>query len=355
MRRDWPISNMAYQRLYHLIISLTLLVLLSSCQQGQTDATIRLSGLTMGTTWSVVMLPDADGTDTAALKHLLQKRLDRINRLMSTYDPESELSRFNSHMGTDWFPLSAETAQVMELSLEISRFTDGAFDVTVGPLVELWGFGATERGKSIPTEEQISASLARVGYEHIRLRQEPAAVGKQIPELQIDLSAVAKGYAVDLLAEILKQQGISNYLVEIGGELQISGHRSDGDAWQIAIEKPLDDAREVATVFPLTDIALATSGNYRNFYLENGQRYAHTLDPVSGKPVRHKLASVTVLDQTSARADALATALMVMGEKKGRQFCEQNRIAAYFLIHDKSSLEVYASPAFQDFVEVIKQ
>ena len=336
------------------LVSAFLLALTSGCQQGKPAETLRLSGQTMGTTWSVVMLPNSDGTDVVALQQLLQERLDRINSLMSTYDPESEVSRFNSQTSTDWFAISEETAQVIELSLDISRLTGGAFDISVGPLVELWGFGATVRGINIPTEEQISAHLARVGYENIRLRRAPAAVSKQIPELHIDLSAIAKGYAVDALAVILEQQGISNYLVEIGGELQISGHRGDGTAWQIAIEKPLDDAREVATIFPLTDTALATSGNYRSFYLENGQRYAHTLDPVSGKPTRHKLASVTVLDQTSARADALATALMVMGEEKGRLFCEKNRIAAYFLIHDKDSLEVYASPAFQLFVAEVK-
>ena len=142
---------------------------------------------------------------------------------------------------------------------------------------------------------------------------------------------------------------------QIGGELQISGHRVDGSPWQIAIEKPLDATREVATILPLTNTALATSGNYRNFYLENGQRYAHTLDPISGKPIRHKLASVTVLDQTATRADALATALMVMGEEKGRKFCAKNHIAAYFFIHDKTSLEVYASPAFQLFLEEVNR
>ena len=343
-----------FRRLSHLTLSVLLLALTVGCQQGQTDATIRLSGQTMGTTWSVVMLPNPDGTDAEALNQLLQKRLIQINGLMSTYDPYSEVSRFNNQTGTDWFPIAEETAQVIELSQEISRLTDGAFDISVGPLVELWGFGSTKRGEHIPTDEQVRESLARVGYKNIHLRREPAAIRKQIPELQIDLSAVAKGHAVDALAEILGQQGINNYLVEIGGELQISGHRSDGGPWQIAIEKPLEDAREVSTIFPITDTALATSGNYRNFFLENGQRYAHTLDPVTGKPTRHKLASVTVLDQTSARADALATALMVLGEERGRLFCEKNRIAAYLLIHDKTSIEVYASSAFQSFLEEVK-
>ena len=354
MRRAWLISRRMRRLFSHKIISIFLLVVLCGCQQVKKDETVRFSGLTMGTTWSVVMLPSSDGTDPSALKQQLQKRLDQINSLMSTYDPTSELSRFNNQASIEWFAISEETARVIDLSLEISRLTGGAFDVSVGPLVELWGFGVTERSEKIPTEEQVSASLAMVGYANLQLRHNPVALKKQIPELRIDLSAIAKGYAVDALAEILRQQGINHYLVEVGGELQISGHRSDGATWLIAIEKPLDNVREVATTFPLTDIALATSGNYRNFYLEDGQRYAHTLDPVSGRPTRHRLASVTVLDQSCARADALATALMVMGEEQGRKFCEQNRIAAYFLVHDKEDLEVYASSAFQKFVDEVK-
>ncbi len=341
--------------IYHLLLCFFLLILSSGCQQEKTSDAIRLSGQTMGTTWSVVLLPNSDGSDANNLKQLLQRRLDQINSLMSTYDPTSEISRFNNQASTDWFAISADTAQVIELSQAISSLTDGAFDISVGPLVELWGFGAAERGKKIPSEDQISKLLARVGYENIRLRREPATISKQVPELRIDLSAVAKGYAVDALAEILEQQGFSNYLLEIGGELQISGHRGDGTPWQIAIEKPSEGVREVATIFPLTNTALATSGNYRNFYMEDGQRYSHTIDPVSGKPIRHKLASVTVLDQTCARADALATALMVLGEEKGRLLCEKNQIAAYFLIHEKASMEVYASPAFLQFVEEVKQ
>ena len=301
------------------------------------------------------MVPGSSGTDSAVLKRLLQARLDQINGLMSTYDPESELSRFNTLASTDWYPVSEDTARVIDLSQEISTLSGGAFDISIGPLVELWGFGTAERREKIPTEGQVRENLARVGYKNIQLRRRPTAIRKQIPELQIDLSAVAKGYAVDALAKILEQQGISNYLLEIGGELQISGHRGDDSPWQIAIEKPLEEVREVSTIFPLTNTALATSGNYRNFYVEDGQRYSHTIDPVSGKPIRHKLASVTVLARTCARADALATALMVLGEEKGRQFCEKNQIAAYFLIHERTSMTVYASPAFERFLKEVEQ
>jgi len=331
-----------------------LLALLGGCPQQPTIETIHLSGPTMGTTWSVSLLSSSAEIDSEALEKKLQQRLDQINGLMSTYDPASEISRFNNQITDDWFPVAAETAEVIRLSRQISELTGGAFDISVGPLVELWGFGASARKEHIPTDQQVSELLARVGYGKLELRDEPLAIRKMIPLLRIDLSAVAKGYAVDLLADLLKKQGINNFLLEIGGEIQSAGHRLDGTPWRIGIEKPLDAVREVETILHLTGIGLATSGNYRNFYEEAGQRYSHTIDPVSGRPIRHKLASVTVLDPSCARADALATALMVLGEEQGRQLCEKNQIAAYFLIHEKDAILEYRSPAFLAFIEKMK-
>lgn len=333
------------RRLLFLVI---LCFSLFGCQQ-QPD-TVQLRGATMGTTWSVNLHSIPGSIDTAILKQQLQQRLDLVNRLMSTYDPASEISRFNNVSSTDWFPISAETAEVVALSLQISELTGGAFDISVGPLVELWGFGAKER-EQLPTDEQVAAQLAKIGYQQLELREHPPSIRKHHPQLQIDLSAVAKGYAVDLLAKDLAQLGINNFLVEVGGELQISGQRSDGTPWRVAVEKPEEAVREVARIFPLSATALATSGNYRNFYVENGQRYVHTIDPVSGRPIRHQLASATVLAIDCARADALATALMVLGEEKGRQLVEQQGIAAYFLIHQKETFSEYHSPAFQAFIE----
>lgn len=342
------------QRLmFQILLSVFLLSLTFGCDRLNRTETMQITGATMGTTWSVSLLPAAGGTDPVALKTLLQQRLDRINGLMSTYDADSEISRFNRQTSSDWFALSAETAQVIELSLQISQLTAGAFDISVGPLVELWGFGASQRSEKIPSDEQVQAQLAQVGYEHLQLRHSPAAIKKQLPQLRIDLSAIAKGYAVDALKALLIQQGIDNFLLEVGGEMQIGGQRGDGTPWRIAIEKPLEGSREVETVFPLSETAVATSGNYRNFYLEDGQRYVHTIDPQSGRPIRHKLASVTVLDSNCARADALATALMVMGEEQARRFSEKNLLAVYLLIHDKEATVDYVSPAFQDFVKKV--
>lgn len=339
------------RRVYYLFLIALLLLSPAACQQAPPTVATHIFGETMGTTWSVSMFPNPAGADNSLLKQQLQQRLDHINALMSTYDPASEISRFNNLNSTEWFPISEETALVIDLSLQISKLTDGAFDISVGSLVEIWGFGATQRGDAVPNEAQIREQLARVGYKNIQLRREPAAIRKQIPGLRIDLSAIAKGYAVDAIAELLNQQGISNYIIEIGGELQVSGQHGDGTPWRIAIEEPLEGTRKVGRIFPLTKTALATSGNYRNFYIVNGQRYAHTINPVSGKPISHKLASATVLDPSCARADALATALMVLGEEKGRRFCEKNRIAAYLLIHDKTATVAYATPAFKTFIK----
>ena len=354
MPRDSPIFNMLRQQ-FKLTLCCLLLLVATACQQDNRIQTRHLSGSTMGTTWSLVMHSMPSNIEPAALQQQLQSELDRINRLMSTYDPTSEISRFNAHTHSDWFSISPDTAQVIELSQQISRLTDGAFDISVGPLVELWGFGAAKRSEQIPTEQQLSHILKQIGYQKLHLRLDPPAIKKQHPQLRIDLSAVAKGYAVDLLAGILEQQGIGNYLMEIGGELRIAGQRSAGGPWQIAIEKPLEGVREVETILPLTDTGLATSGNYRNFYVEDGQRYAHTIDPLAGKPIRHKLASVTILDPSSARADALATAIMVMGEEKGRELCENNQIAALFLIHEKQTTLVRISSTFRKLVPEEKQ
>lgn len=338
-----------------LLMALVFLLSVTGCQQQSgTDPYLQLSGQTMGTTWSVA-LRSTDAVDAARIKGGLQERLDGINALMSTYDPASEVSRFNFQTSTDWFKVSDETFQVVELAQQISNLTAGAFDISVGPLVDLWGFGALQPESLPPSTEQIDAVTAAVGYENLQLRRAPAAIRKKIPQLRIDLAAIAKGYAVDVLADYLDQLALTDYLVEVGGEVKMKGYRSDGTPWRIAVETPLEHARQVTTVWPLTDIAMATSGNYRNFLEIAGQRYGHTIDPLSGRPIRHQLASVTVLDPSCARADALATALMVMGEERAKAFCQEQQIAAYLLIYSGAKLSSYACPAFDEWQDRFKK
>lgn len=327
-----------------------LLMLAAGCRQQPGDDRLFFSGQTMGTTWSVV-LRSATAVDVAKLKQQLQDQLDHINALMSTYDPASEISRFNRQTTDDWFELSNETFHVIELSQKISGLTGGAFDISIGALVDLWGFGATETDRTTPAAKLLGDVQSQVGYEHLHLHADRSAISKKIPGLRIDLSAIAKGYAVDVLAGQLDRLQIEDYLVEIGGEMKIAGSRSNDIPWRIAVEKPLAGSRGVESVLSVTDIALATSGNYRNFYEVDGQRYGHTMDPGSGRPVQHNLASVTVFDPSCARADALATAVMVMGAEQGKRFCQKHNIAAYFLIHEEDGLVSYASSAFQGLVQ----
>jgi len=310
----------------------------------------RLEGSTMGTTWSVLLgkRPAVAGVDQADLQPLLQQQLDRINKLMSTYDQTSEISRFNDSDSTDWFPLSPETVQVVELAQKISVLSGGAFDVTVGPLVDLWGFGPLPRGKRRPADSQVETLRKQVGYRHLSVRRSPAALRKDIPGLRVDLSAIAKGYAVDSLAGILVAKGFTDMVVEIGGEMLIKGRNPNGKPWRIAIEKPDPGQRSVERVFFLTDTGMATSGDYRNFFTEDGQRYGHTIDPATGRPVRHQLASVTVLASASAEADALATALMAMGDERAREFCRREKISAYLLIHRGDRIQAVMTGNFND-------
>lgn len=340
-------SGIAYRSLgLALLAALCAIAIFACTRRDDSAGVMSLDGKTMGTTWSVRLGKRSAGNDADTLQPLLQQQLDRINSLMSTYDKTSEISRFNDSASRDWFPVSAETAEVVKLAQQISDRSSGAFDVTVGPLVDLWGFGPRPRGEKRPTDSQVEALRRQVGYRHLIVRTSPAALRKDIPELRIDLSAIAKGYAADKLAELLAARGITDMLVEVGGEMLIRGRNPNGQHWKIAVEKPVPGQRMVERVFLLTNTGMATSGDYRNFFTEEGQRYSHTIDPFTGRPVRHRLASVTVLAASSAEADALATALMAMGDERAREFCRREKVAAYLMIHQGNGIQTVMSEAF---------
>jgi thiamine biosynthesis lipoprotein len=338
-----------------LLLTLGLLLALFIAPRQDSAASLRLEGRTMGTTWSVLLGRVPAGVRPDTLQPLLQQQLERISRLMSTYDPGSEISRFNDSSSTAWFPVSAETAAVVALAQETSRLSGGAFDVTIGPLVELWGFGPGPRRDRRPAAADIAAARRNVGYGRLQVRLSPPALRKEVPGLRLDLSAVAKGYAVDRLAEILMERGMRDMVVEIGGEMRIVGRHADGTPWRIAVEKPEAGPSRVERAFLLPDTGMATSGNYRNFFVAEGERYAHTIDPVSGLPVRHRLASATVIDPSCARADALATALMVLGEERAQELCRRQRIAAYLLIHQGEGTRAVMTDAFRAVLDGVGQ
>lgn len=263
---------------------------------------------------------------TASLHAEIDERLARINKLMSTYDPESELSRFNKSKSTAAFPVSEETAMVVRAALRFSDETDGAFDITVGPLVNLWGFGPDKRNAAVPTRAEISSALKNVGFRYLSVGKGPS-LKKDVPGLQADLSAIAKGYGVDAVAELLAGKGFTDYMVEIGGEVVVRGSNPDGEPWRIGVDRPTDHAvpgRKLSAVAPLTNAAVATSGNYRNFFRKDGVRYSHFIDPRTGRPVTNTLASASVIAPTCMQADAAATAVMVLGPKKGKAWIEKH-------------------------------
>jgi thiamine biosynthesis lipoprotein len=246
-------------------------------------------------------------------------------------------------------PASQGLLKVLEVAQETSRLSDGAFDVTVAPLVNLWGFGPGPMRDGIPDQDQIRSALARVGYQRLHLRSEPPGIRKERPDLVVDLSAIAKGYGVDLVAEHLDALGLENYLVEIGGEVWGKGHNARGTPWRIAIEKPSPAQRSVYAVVRLDGRGIATSGDYRNFFEQQGQRFSHTIDPTSGRPVIHDLASVTVLSPTVTRADALATALLVLGPEQGYRLAEQQGLAALFIIREGDGYKEKQTRLFEQF------
>jgi thiamine biosynthesis lipoprotein len=227
----------------------------------------------------------------------------------------------------------------------ISGRTNGAYDVTVGPLVNLWGFGRSGRRDAPPSSDEIEALLPRIGYDKLEAQTQPPALRKAAADLEVDLSSIAKGWGVDQLADLLEREGIRNYLVEIGGELRAAGSKSPGQPWRIAVERPIAGQRSVQRVVNLTDVAMATSGDYRNFFEQGGQRYSHTIDPRSGLTVQHRLASVTVFASTCAEADGWATALMALGDRLAPAVADRHGIEALFIVRDDHGLREIASGA----------
>lgn len=319
---------------------------LSSCNSASEQmAVLELTGATMGTSYSVKLVAPPPETDGAALQAQIDSGLARIEQRMSTYLTDSELSLFNRSESTDWVEVSAELCDVIDATLSVSKISN-AFDITVGTLVNLWGFGPADALPEPPDNRIIEETLQNTGFELLHTQCTTPAIRKDRADLYIDLSAYAKGYAVDQIVALLTDQGLDNYLVEIGGELRLHGHNAGGKLWSVAIEKPADFESAVQTIVQLTDVAVATSGDYRNFFLFDGQRYSHTIDPNTGYPVTHNTAAVTVISDTAAYADAIATALLVLGVDEGMALAEREGIAAYFMLRTDSGLEAYATLAF---------
>jgi len=327
-----------HARVFQVAVVTALLVLLLLLVTHRGPRLTQLSGSTMGTTYTVKFVADPSGfgpQDERAIGEAVTDSLAGINQGMSTYLKDSELSRFNTHPDDTPFRVSEHTFRVFELALQISELTGGAFDITVGPIVNAYGFGPEPRRAQAPTDSELAGLRRRVGYRLIEIDPDTQTIRKSRPDVYCDLSAIAKGYAVDRVAEILEERNIQDYMVEIGGEVRARGKNAECKPWQIGLEEPITDGRGIYRVIGLVDQSLATSGDYRNYYVRDGVRISHTIDPRTARPVTHRLASVTVIHEECAQADALATALMVLGPEQGYNLAESEGIAALLLVRQE--------------------
>ncbi|MDO3720201.1 FAD:protein FMN transferase [Marinobacter sp. chi1] len=323
---------------------------LAGCSFEPEEKIWEISGPVFGTRYHIsVVLPE----DEARLQQLaegIEAELEAVDASMSTWRQDSELSVLNrTEDQSEWISLSEPLFEVLKRSQEISELTGGAFDVTIGPVVNLWGFGPEARPEVVPSEDELASALSETGYEHLELRSLTPGLRADTSQY-IDLSAIAKGYGVDAVARYLDSEGIGAYLVEIGGEVRVQGRKPGGDAWRLAIETPTSGERQVNRVVALDNKAMATSGDYRNYYESEGRRYSHTIDPSTGRPITHNLASVTVIADDCMTADALATGFNVMGYERAEALAVRENIPAYFIIRTEDGFETHQTPAFSSYV-----
>ncbi|MCH8828722.1 MAG: FAD:protein FMN transferase [Planctomycetes bacterium] len=314
---------------------------------GPAVRSVSITGRTMGTTYSVKISGLPSSVAKKVVKAEIDKRLERVNDQMSTYRSHSELSRFNRRRKTDWFAVSADTATVVTEAIRIGELSGGAFDVTVGPLVNLWSFGPGNRPKTIPADEKIAAARKRTGREKLAVRLKPPALKKTLAGVSVDLSAIAKGFGVDKVAEYLDTLKLRGYMVEIGGEVRCRGTKADGSDWTIGIQSPKQKQHAADRAVTLHNAAMATSGDYRNYFEKDGKRYSHTIDPRTGRPVGHRLVSVSVIAKNCMAADALATAIMVLGPEHGYNFAKKQNLDVFLLISSGGRFVEKSTPGFR--------
>ena len=346
------------------VLLLFAVALLAGCQSDDNadDAFIhQLQGETMGTTWSVQLLAPVDPANDLAQSALrglrdddqsvvsllaeLQPALDaellRINALMSTWDPESELSLFNRRRMVEPITLHADTIDVIETARTISHLTQGRYDITLSPVIQLWGFG-TQLKTGVPTNDEVATAMESVGSALLVRRGN--TLRKRHPMLSVDVSSLGKGFAVDQLGVVLESFGITNYLAEIGGELRARGSRLDGLPWRVGIEQPNGDIEQGLY---LHNTHVASSGSYRNYREEGGKRISHIIDGSTGRPIDHQLVAVTVIHESTMLADGWATALLVVGEAAAKKLIEQMGLDVQLTIRTDDDFELYRSDGFQ--------
>jgi len=340
----------ASQRLAVNLLAVFVLITLPFSAILAADKLVAIEGRTMGTTYHIKWVADGEEADdkAIAIKRQADQLLVDINQAMSTYISDSELSLFNQTESGTKAQVSKALYDILSIAQNISVDSGGAYDITVGPLINLWGFGPDKRITKAPSDAQIAAIRPRVGYQYLALLDDN--VIQKHANLYLDLSSIAKGYAVDQLAELIERAGYNAYLVEVGGELVTKGLKPDQQPWRIAIESPTQ-GRNIQRIVRVDDVAVATSGDYRNYFEEKGVRYSHIIDTATGRPITHNLASVTVLADSCALADALATAFLAMGVEKAYKYASDNGIEAFFISKSSDGFKEKMTPGFASRVE----
>jgi len=301
----------------------------------------------MGTSYVVELAAPMEDAARTRLAELIDAELAAINRAMSTYDPRSELSQFNGRQDLQWVPASQGLLEVLNSASLISTASQGAFDVTVGPLVDLWGFGPEYRPRRVPDDAVIERVRKSVGYQHLQADPSAGAIRKRDSRIQVDLCAIAKGYGVDRVAMILDRQGVHDYLVEIGGELRARGTRAAGRPWRVGIERPVEGGHVLGEIVALGNQGIATSGTTEDFFEQDGRHYSHIIDPKTARPVEHPAMAASVIADTTMEADAWATALIVLGPERGYSLAQARGLAAMLVTASGSTFDVRVTDAFR--------
>jgi len=340
---------MRYQT--NLLLTAVLALSLVACDKPAAEPALVLEGKTMGTVWRV-SLAGVDQARKAELQQRIQQRLDADDAELSTWKPESALSRFNQSRDLTPQPVSENMADIVTTALRIGRKTGGAMDITVGPLVNLWGFGPTKQPVHTPDAAQIAAARAETGLQHLRVVQGAGGqwLQKDLPGLYVDLSTVGEGFATDHLARLMEQLGINNYLVSVGGAVLSRGLNAQQQPWRVAIQKPTDRENAVQARVDLQGHGISTSGSYRNYYELDGKRISHVIDPVTGRPIEHKLVSATVIATTALEADGWDTGLMVLGTEKAKALALEQHLAVYLISKQGDKFVSWMSPQFAAFL-----
>ncbi|MDI5935077.1 FAD:protein FMN transferase [Halomonas kalidii] len=335
-------------RLLSLPLLLVFTALLAACSESDRplESPVRLEGSIFGSFYQVTIADPLTQGEAREIEKEVLAELDEVDAAMSTYRDDSELVAFNQAPVGEWQPLSDELVEVLAIGQTVAEASDGAFDMSLGGLVNLWSFGPEARPREIPDDETLAERLAEIGPDSVEL-DVAGLQARRVRDVFIDLSGVAKGHGTDRVATYLDRRGIEHYLVNLGGEVMAKGYRdAGGTPWRIGIEAPRDDRQEAQHVLPLHDLSVATSGDYRNYFEEEGRRYSHTLDPRTGRPIEHRLASVTVAHPSNAWADAWATALMVLGEEQGMALAREQGLGVLMIVREDEGWSSRVSPGF---------